>query len=175
MAKNQKIMRQPKRYECEKCGRMTAVKHEKGRFRCLECNSYFGPKSKKGCYTQKEYLVLKTLFQLFAFLYTDERNNKKLTLKDFVKMVEKQNIDDVKKLVEVNVINKLDTSEQIKLTETDLEDVLVVTRDAYNRFRVYKNLFKPNKNFVFCDKTLKVENHGRYGSTNLYYKLRKEI
>ena len=90
-------------------------------------------------------------------------------------MVEEQNIDDIKKLVEVNVINKLDTSEQIRLTETDLEDVLVVTRDAYNRFRVYKNLFKPNKNFVFCDKTLKVDNHGRYGSTNEYYRLKNEL
>lgn len=69
----------------------------------------------------------------------------------------------------------LDSNEQTRITETDLEDVLVITRDTYNRFRVYKKLFKPNKAFVFRDKTLKVDNHGRYGSTNKYYKLRKEI
>lgn len=171
MKKMQKSNRQPIRYECKKCGKMAAVKHEKGRFRCLECHSSFGPNSRKGCYTKKEYLVLKTLLQLFAFLYTDERNNKKLKLKDFVKMVEKQDIDEIKRLVEVNVINKLDTSEQIKITQTDLEDVLVITRDEYNRFRVYKHLFKSGKNFVFRDKTLKVDNHGRYGSTNMYYNL----
>ena len=86
-------------------------------------------------------------------------------------MVEKQDIDEIKRLVEVNVINKLDTSEQIKITQTDLEDVLVITRDEDNRFRVYKHLFKSGKNFVFRDKTLKVDNHGRYGSTNMYYNL----
>ena len=56
-----------------------------------------------------------------------------------------------------------------------LQDVLVITRNTYNRFRVYKKLFKSNKALVFRDKTLKVDNHGRYGSTNKYYKLRKEI
>ena len=41
MAKMQKIKRQPKRYKCEKCGRMTAVKHDKGRYRCLTCHKRF--------------------------------------------------------------------------------------------------------------------------------------
>lgn len=170
-----KIKRPKKRYFCKKCGRMSAVKHDKGRYRCLECHSIFGPNSRNTCYNKNEYLVLKTLLQLFAFMYTDERNNKKLTLKDFVKLVENQNVDDIKKLVEVNVINRLDSNEQTRITETDLEDVLVITRDTYNRFRVYKKLFKSNKAFVFRDKTLKVDNHGRYGSTNEYYRLKNEL
>lgn len=171
MIKFKKVKRQPKRYECKKCGRMTAVKHEKDRFRCLECNSYFGPNSKKGCYTKKEYLVLKTLLQLFNFMHKDDKKNYTLLLKEFVKLTEEQPTDNIKKLVEVNVINKVDDKEKLKMLQTKVEDIVVITRDKNNRFRVYKNFFKANKQYVFDKRTINIENNGRYTVENMYSEL----
>lgn len=175
MPRKNKIVRPTKRYECEKCGRKAAVKHDKGRFRCLECHSIYGPNSRKGCYNKKEYLVLKTFLELFGLVQNDDRKNRSMLLKEFVKTVEEQNINDVKKLVEINVINKIDIKEELRILETDAENLIVIARCKNNRFRVYKNFFKPDKEYVFNNRTIKIRSNGRFDASNKYHELQKKV
>lgn len=140
----QKIKKQAKRYICEKCGRKSAVKHDNGRFRCLECKSIYGENSRKTCYNKEEYLVFKTLLELFELKAVKAYKNEKYLLKDFVKKIKEVPTEDYKKLVEINAVRRFDTETKLRLIETDLEDVVILTKDQMGRFQLYTNLLRNN-------------------------------
>lgn len=162
MAKKQKISRVKRRYICEKCGRKSAVKHDKGRFRCLECHSIYGANSRKTCYNKDEYLVLKTLLQLFYYQKENSRKNTKYSLKQFTETLKNRSVENFKKLVEVNVINRIDVDVKLRLLNTDLEDMIILTKDDIGRFQLYTKLFKKGETYNFSDDKVKVESGGRY-------------
>lgn len=170
-----KSKRQPKRYICKKCGRKTAVKHDKGRFRCLECKSIFGENSKKTCYNKEEYLVLKTLLKLFDLKFVNTRKNEKYLLEDFVKEVKEVSIEGYKKLVEINAIRKLNTETKLRLIETDLEDIVILTKDQMGRFQLYTNLLKNNESYNFQKSIVDVKSGGKYHYDNILFKLEREL
>lgn len=155
MPKKNKVKKPKKRYFCEKCGKYAAVKHGQGRYRCLECKSIYSPNSKKTCYTKDEYLVLKAILQLYKLLMFEDSKNKRISLKKFTKIAKEQNVDDIKKLVEFNIINKIDKNERDRISKTDINDVLVLVRDNNCRFRIYKNFFAPGKKHTFKNRTIK--------------------
>lgn len=170
-----KSKRQPKRYICIKCGRKTAVKHDKGRFRCLECKSIFGENSRKTCYNKEEYLVFKTLLKLFDLKFVNTRKNEKYLLEDFVKEVKEVPIEGYKKLVEINAIRKLNTETKLRLIETDLEDIVILTKDSMGRFQLYTNLLKNNESYSFQKSIVDIKSGGKYHYENKMRELEHEI
>lgn len=171
----QKIKKQPKRYICEKCGRKSAVKHDKGRFRCLECKSIYGENSRKTCYNKEEYLVLKTLLELFELKTVNTHKNEKYLLKDFVKKIKEVSTEDYKKLVEINAVRRLDTETKLRLIETDLEDMIILTKDQMGRFQLYTNLLRKNETYNFKSGIVEVKSGGKYHYENNLRELKHEI
>lgn len=174
MTKKQKIQRVKRRCICEKCGRKSAVKHDKGRFRCLECHSIYGANSRKTCYNKDEYLVLKTLLQLFYYQKENSRKNTKYSLEQFTETLKNRSVENFKKLVEVNVINRIDVNVKQRLLNTDLEDMIILTKDDIGRFQLYTKLFKKGEIYNFSDDKVKVESGGRYHYENNFRLLEKE-
>lgn len=171
----QKIKKQPKRYICEKCGRKSAVKHDKGRFRCLECKSIYGENSRKTCYNKEEYLVFKTLLELFELKSVKAYKNEKYLLKDFVKKIKEVSTEDYKKLVEINAVRRLDTETKLRLIETDLEDMIILTKDQMGRFQLYTNLLRNNETYNFKSSIVEVKSGGRYHFENKMCELEHEL
>lgn len=99
MSKKVKTIRGNRRYICKKCGRREAVKHDKGRFRCLKCHSVYGQNSRKTCYNKEEYIVLKTLLQLFAYKEDCSQKNKKYSLEEFTKNLKERLLISIKNLL----------------------------------------------------------------------------
>lgn len=175
MPKTQKANRIKKRYVCQKCGRKDAVKHDKGRFRCLSCHSIYGPNSRNTCYNKEEYLVLKTLLQLFRYKEEHSRKNSKFTLEEFTKTLKEQSADEIKKLVELNVLNRIDFNVKQRILDTDLEDMLILTKDKYGRFQLYTNLLKKNELYNFKHDIVTVRGGDKYHYDNKSRELEKEI
>lgn len=174
MPKQIKQTRRKRRYKCQKCGEIAAVKHDKGRFRCLNCHSIYGENSRKTCYNKEEYLVFKALLQLFELKNEGSRKNTKYNLEEFTKIAKEQNVDQYKKLVEVNVINRLDEKVREKLLNTNIEDLLVITKDTKGRFQVYTKLFKSNERYDFKKDIVRVISGDKYHYTNCFWDLQKE-
>lgn len=175
MIKKQKTIRVKRRYVCEKCGRKSAVKHDKGRYRCLECHSIYGENSKKTCYNKEEYLVLKTLLQLFAFKERSSRKNSKYSLEECTKMIKEQPIDSIKKLVEINVINRIDLFVKQRLLDTALDDMIILTKDEFGRFQLYTKLFKENEEYNFKHSKIRVSSGGKYHYENSIQEIKNII
>ena len=162
---NQPEEKEKKRYICQKCGRKTAVKHGNNRYRCLKCRSVFGPKSRKMCYNKDETLVLKALMKLFDFYGDDCPRNKKIPLEDFTKMA-KEDIDDnsILRVAEVNVIRTMREAERAYFKCFNSEDLLIITKDRYNRFRVYPRLFKIYTHYDCKNAIIHLRNTDKYGN-----------
>lgn len=176
MNKKAKVKKVKKRYICQKCGRNTAVKHGNGRYRCLECHSVYGPNSRKTCYNKDEYLVLKSLLKLFDFYGDDTPRNKKFSVEEYTKTIKELSDENFSKLSEINIIRHLSTPEKIRLIETTpLEEMIVITRDDYNRFRVYPSLFKKYNTYYFNNGYIKVHGTNMYACKNAHHGYMKEI
>ena len=170
-----KSKRQPKRYICEKCGRKSAVKHDKGRFRCLKCRSIYGQNSRKSCYNKEEYLVFKTLLELFELKAMKAYKNEKYLLKDFVKKIKEVSTEGYKKLVEINAIRRLDAETKLRLIETNLEDIVILTKDQIGRFQLYTNLLRNNETYNLKSSIVEVKSGGKYHYENKMQELKHEV
>ena len=61
-----------------------------------------------------------------------------------------------------------------KLLNTNIEDLLVITKDTKGRFQVYTKLFKSNERYNFKKDIVRVISGDKYHYTNCFWNLQKE-
>ena len=71
-------------------------------------------------------------------------------------------------------INNAEEKIREKLLNTNIEDLLVITKDTKGRFQVYTKLFKSNERYNFKKDIVRVISGDKYHYTNCSWNLQKE-